>query len=286
MKTQCALILGCLCLVAVCDAARADMKVGDKPELNFKSADGDQVSLSALQGKLVVVDFWATWCNPCMAEAGHMVKINEEFSGKGLVMVGISLDSDEAGMKQVAKAKGFAWPQYFDGQGWQNKVAQAWGVNSIPRTFLIGPDGTVLWTGHPAGIDPAIAAAFKTNPPLTISPATLSEASGILEQVESSLKSNQAPAAFKAMSKFPAAAAQEPKLASRYQADQKSLSAAGDAMMADVESLVGQKQYTEAVYEIEGARLVAHRHAARRHCQGEAGSDARGSGDQVANRHG
>ena len=126
---------------------RAAVNVGDQPKLEFKSADGTPVSLDQLKGKMVVVDFWATWCGPCMAEAGHMVELNSKYAPQGLQIIGISLDQDKTKMASTAKEKGFVWPQYFDGLVWQNKLAGEWGVHGIPQTFLIGPEGKVLWKG-------------------------------------------------------------------------------------------------------------------------------------------
>ena len=139
--------------ILLSQVSRADVNVGDTPKIEFKAVDGTNVSLQKLRGKIVVVDFWATWCGPCMAEAGHMVQINQTYSGKGLQMIGISLDQDQARMIQVAAAKKFTWPQYFDGAGWQNKYAVGYGVQGIPYTMLIGPEGKVLWSGHPSQLD-------------------------------------------------------------------------------------------------------------------------------------
>jgi thiol-disulfide isomerase/thioredoxin len=185
MTRKIAIALACACLVfCIPRNTSASVGVGEKPKLEFRSADGTPVSLEKLKGKIVVVDFWATWCGPCMAEAEHMVKINDQYGKQGLQMVGISLDANQGEMMQVAKQKGFAWPQYFDGKVWSNTIAQTWGVDSIPRTFLIGPQGDVLWTGHPGAIDQALADAFKNHPPQLVDPKMLADANAALDKVQ------------------------------------------------------------------------------------------------------
>src|SRR5271170_227319 len=99
-------ILTVLCLVA---PALGTVQVGDTPQIQFTAADGTHVDLAALKGKIVIVDMWATWCGPCMAEAGHMVQINQKYGDKGLQIIGISLDQDKPTMLAVAKEKGFTW---------------------------------------------------------------------------------------------------------------------------------------------------------------------------------
>src|SRR5947209_13355378 len=165
-----------LLLVLAPRSSRGAVAVGDQPKLEFKAADGTPVSLDKLKGKLVVVDFWATWCGPCMAQAGHMVELNNKYGPQGLQVIGISLDQDKQQMLATAKEKGFTWPQYFDGLVWENKLAGTWGVHGIPATFLIGPDGKVLWTGHPGHIDAPLAQAFKEHPPVLVDPAVLADA--------------------------------------------------------------------------------------------------------------
>src|SRR3954463_3740224 len=114
-------------IIVTASLAPAAINVGDKPKLEFKSTDGSKVSLAKLKGRIVVVDFWATWCGPCMAMADEMVEMNKQFSPHGLQMIGISLDQDKSALAKIVKEKQFVWPQYFDGQGWDNKVWKTWG---------------------------------------------------------------------------------------------------------------------------------------------------------------
>jgi thiol-disulfide isomerase/thioredoxin len=231
--------------------ARADIGVGDEPHLEFTSVDGTPVSLAKLRGKMVIVDFWATWCRPCMAEAGHMVQVNQRYHDQGLQFIGISLDQDKGAMIGVAKQNNFAWPQYFDGQVWNNKLAKLWGVNSIPRTFLIGPDGKVLWTGHPANIDRELEKAFKEHPPQLVDPVILADANAALEKANIAMKAGNTRAALQGLSKIPADASKDKEFASKLEAARSALEAEAAKMLETVDPLIKQGDYVQAVSKLK-----------------------------------
>ena len=156
-------VLPVLFLLA-CGSLRAAVQVGDKLHLFLTTTNGMRITTPELKGHLLVVDFWATWCHPCMMEVPHIVKIYKKYHGDGVGFVGVSLDDDLGQLQSVAKAHGIVWPQVFQGQDWQDPIARAWGVRAIPVTFLLGPDGKVLWTGYPTGLGDAIVAALKKYP--------------------------------------------------------------------------------------------------------------------------
>jgi thiol-disulfide isomerase/thioredoxin len=125
--------------------ATADLKT--KPlELKFTAVDGREVDVSKLQGKVVLIDFWATWCGPCVAELPNVLKAYKELHPKGFEIVGISLDSDKAKLEGFVKEKGMEWPQFFDGRGWQNEISSKYGINSIPAMWLLNKKGMVVST--------------------------------------------------------------------------------------------------------------------------------------------
>lgn len=132
--------------------ATADLKT--KPlDLKFTAVDGREVDLAKLQGKVVLIDFWATWCGPCVAELPNVLKAYKELHPKGFEIVGISLDSDKAKLESFVKEQDMDWPQFFDGQGWKNEISSKYGINSIPAMWLVNKKGMVVSTNARGGLE-------------------------------------------------------------------------------------------------------------------------------------
>jgi thiol-disulfide isomerase/thioredoxin len=102
------------------------------------------LSLANYKGRVVLIDFWATWCGPCVAELPSLLKTYEKHHGNGFEIIGISLDEDQTKLEDFMKQKKMTWQQFFDGQGWQNKLGQKYGVNSIPATYLLDGEGKII----------------------------------------------------------------------------------------------------------------------------------------------
>jgi thiol-disulfide isomerase/thioredoxin len=123
--------------------------VGKPFELAFSDAiKGSSVSIKGLKGKVVVVDFWATWCGPCVAELPNMKKLYAEYRDQGVEFIGVSLDqSKEDGgltkLKEFVDKHEITWPQYYQGKGWQSEFSSGLGINAIPRVFLVDAEGNL-----------------------------------------------------------------------------------------------------------------------------------------------
>jgi thiol-disulfide isomerase/thioredoxin len=163
--------------------AAARQQLGDRAkrpiELAFTAVDGRKVDLRDLRGKVVLVEFWATWCAPCKEEIPNIKKLYAAYHGKGFEVVGITLenarlaDSDTAVEREQKLAKArqtlvdftakneMPWPQYFDGKYRQNTIALDYLINAIPAMLLIGKDGRII-RSHARGpqLEAAVTAAL------------------------------------------------------------------------------------------------------------------------------
>lgn len=114
------------------------------PEISLPGPDGGEIKLSSLRGKVVLIDFWASWCGPCRRENPEVVRIYNRFRDKGFEVFGVSLDRDrDAWLNAIAK-DGLVWTQVSDLKYWQSQAALLYGVKSIPHTVLIDQEGKII----------------------------------------------------------------------------------------------------------------------------------------------
>jgi thiol-disulfide isomerase/thioredoxin len=154
------ILAGLALIVAAAGNARAQdysntaIQIGQQaPELKFKDPEGKEVSLAEVnKGRVVLLDFWASWCGPCRRASPEVVAIYNKYKDakfdkakKGFTVVSVSLDKAKEAWMGAIQQDGLIWPYHMsDLGGWQSKPAEVYGVQYIPQAFLLGPDGKVL----------------------------------------------------------------------------------------------------------------------------------------------
>lgn len=129
--------------------------------LKFTALDGRGVDLADYRGKVVLIDFWATWCVPCMKEMPNVKRVYQAYQNRGFEIIGISLDAAPRNpakprshekpaeqLKEFLVKEGMTWPQHYDGKWWDNEYSRRYALGSIPATFLLGKDGRIYSTDN------------------------------------------------------------------------------------------------------------------------------------------
>lgn len=117
---------------------------GEAPDITLNTPDGVPLSLSSYRGKVVLIDFWASWCGPCRRENPHVVELYNKYKNKGFDVLGVSLDSNKEAWQAAIEKDGLAWKHISDLAGWSSSAAKLYGVTSIPRTFLLDKNGKII----------------------------------------------------------------------------------------------------------------------------------------------
>ncbi|WP_295769059.1 TlpA disulfide reductase family protein [uncultured Mucilaginibacter sp.] len=121
------------------------VSVGHKaPEFTAKDVNGKDVKLADYKGKYVMIDFWASWCGPCRQENPNVVKLYNQYKGKGFNILGVSLDENKQAWQRAIQDDKLTWQQVSDLKKWDGQVARAYQIQAIPSNFILDTEGNII----------------------------------------------------------------------------------------------------------------------------------------------
>ena len=138
-------ILLALMIMLVCTTASAQIPAGGPaPEISLPNVNDSVVSLSSLKGKVVLVDFWASWCAPCRQSIPSIVRLYNKYKDKGFEVLAVSIDEEKKDWQKAMKYFRMKYISLVDTTGWASKIAAAYAVEGIPASFLIDQSGKIV----------------------------------------------------------------------------------------------------------------------------------------------
>lgn len=139
--------------------------IGDEPELSGTTVDGEAIQLEDYRGKVVLLDFWATWCPPCMEELPNMKATYDKFHEQGFEIIGISADRNRAALEGVLDESEIAWPNLYDREQ-DGSLVEQFNIQAFPTLLLLDRDGVVV-AKNPRGpeLEKAVAAQMESKEP-------------------------------------------------------------------------------------------------------------------------
>ncbi len=138
-------VAAAVAIVAPAQAQRGRYLNKEFPSFAAKDAiSGERLELKDLRGKVVLIDFWATWCGPCRAELPKVKRTYQKYKDQGFEIVSISLDTNRSKFKSFVRSKGMSWHHVMEGGGWKTRLAGKYGIRSIPAMFVLDPSGVCI----------------------------------------------------------------------------------------------------------------------------------------------
>lgn len=150
------------CLVSVSQAQQVANITDPRLQIELPTVKGEKLSLASLKGKVILLDFWASWCMPCRSANKKLVKLYDKYKAKGFEIYSVSLDDDKADWEKAIRQDKINWLQVNEPSNWSAESARRWNISVLPTTFLINKKGDVVAIDPDTKeLDKAIAALLQ-----------------------------------------------------------------------------------------------------------------------------